>query len=79
MHLADAMPVLPCRDADIRVDRCRFITLDRLREIANEEAAKANIYIKKCERLHRIRTGVCRLWIMWSVRPGLMWRTETTP
>ena len=49
--LADAMSVLPCRDADIRVDRCRFITLDRLREIANEEAAKASINIKKCEKV----------------------------
>lgn len=49
--LADAMSVLPCRDADIRVDRCRFITLDRLREIANEEAAKAGINIKKCEKV----------------------------
>ena len=49
--LADAMSVLPCRDADIRVDRCRFITLDRLREIANEEAVKAGINIKKCEKV----------------------------
>lgn len=49
--LADAMSVLPCRDADIRVDRCRFITLDRLREIVNEEAVKAGINIKKCEKV----------------------------
>ncbi len=49
--LADAMFVLPCKDVDIIGDRCRFITLERLGEIANEEAAKAGINIKKCEKV----------------------------
>lgn len=49
--LADAMSVLPCKDVDITVDRCRFIALERLREIANEEAAKVGINVKKCEKV----------------------------
>lgn len=49
--LADAMAALPCRDVNVLVDRCRFITLERLREIAYEEAAKAGVNIKRCEKI----------------------------
>ena len=49
--LADAMSALQCRDVNIIVDRSRFVTLDRLREIAQEEAVKADVNIKKCEKI----------------------------
>ena len=71
--LADAMSVLPCRDADIRVDRCRFITLDRLREIANEEAVKAGINIKKCEKVtsHQNRCVQIVDYVVGAVRANV--------
>ena len=49
--LADAMSTLQCRDVNIIVDRSRFITLDRLRAIAQDEATKAGVNIKKCEKI----------------------------
>lgn len=49
--LADSMSALQCRDVNIIVDRSRFVTLDRLREIAQEEAVKADVNIKKCEKI----------------------------
>ena len=71
--LADAMSVLPCRDVDITVDRCRFITLERLREIAEEEAAKANVNVKKCEKVtsHQNRCVQIVDYVVGAVRANV--------
>ena len=49
--LADAMSVLPCRDFNVFVDRSSFIKIERLREIARDEAAKAGVNLMKCDKV----------------------------
>lgn len=49
--LADAMSVLPCRDFNVFVDRSSFIKIERLREIAREEAVKAGVNLMKCDKV----------------------------
>lgn len=49
--LADAMSVLPCRDFNVFVDRSSFIKIERLREIAKEEAVKAGVNLMKCDKV----------------------------
>lgn len=37
--LSDAMEILPCKDVNVLLDGCGFVTLDRFRKIVFEEAA----------------------------------------
>ena len=44
--ISDAMDVLPCRDTNVFLDSCSFISINRFREIVKEEATKHNVNIK---------------------------------
>jgi len=44
------MDVLQCRDTNILLDGCRFISVDRLREICAEEAKKHGINLKNADK-----------------------------
>ena len=48
--VSDAMDVLQCRDTNILLDGCRFISVDRLREICAEEAKKRSINLKNADK-----------------------------
>ena len=49
--ISDSFSVAPTRDVNLFVDRSRFITAERLREIAEEEAYKTGINLKKCDKV----------------------------
>jgi hypothetical protein len=48
--VSDAMDVLQCCDTNILLDGCRFISVDRLREICAEEAKKHGINLKNADK-----------------------------
>ena len=44
--ISDAMDVLPCKDVNVLLDSCRFITIGRLKDIVHDEAIKHNVNVK---------------------------------
>ena len=44
--ISDAMDVLPCKDVNVLLDSCRFITIGRLKDIVYDEAIKHNVNVK---------------------------------
>ena len=70
--ISDAMEVLPCRDVNIIVDRSRFITIEGLRKIAEEESIARGMNVKmidkvdssqnKCIQLADYIAGASRSW-----------------
>lgn len=50
--MSDAMDVLPCRDVVILLDSSRFISGDRMREIAGEEALYHNVNLVKIDKIN---------------------------
>ena len=49
--ISDAMDVLPCRDANVFLDSCSFISINRLREIVKEESVRHNVNIKNVAKI----------------------------
>ena len=47
----DAIDYLPCKDVNIYLDSCSFITMDRFRQIVSEEASTRNINPKKVHKV----------------------------
>ena len=70
--ISDAMDVLPCRDTNVFLDSCSFVSISRFREIVKEEAAKHNVNIKliakiqsqqnKCVQLVDFIVGGCKAY-----------------
>lgn len=48
--VSDAMSISPCRDVRVHVDRSRFISLERLKEIVDEEADRNGIHVVDCAK-----------------------------
>ncbi|MDR3283294.1 MAG: DUF3800 domain-containing protein [Candidatus Methanoplasma sp.] len=52
---------LPCKDVNVVVDGSRFITVTRLREVANASAIGTGANIKKCDKGHSESNGCLRI------------------
>lgn len=48
--IEDAFEALPCKDVNVFVDRSSFITIKELRDMVNDEAKKAGVNVKKCDK-----------------------------
>ena len=46
--VSDALSVLPCRDVNVYLDRNRFISEKRFRDIVKEECSKYDANLKEC-------------------------------
>ena len=46
--VSDALSVLPCRDVNVYLDRNRFISEKKFREIVTEECSKCGANLKNC-------------------------------
>ena len=49
--ISDAMEIVPCKDVNLLLDSCRFITINRLKEVAYEEAAKHGVNVKTVNKV----------------------------
>ena len=49
--ISDAMDIVLCKDVNVLLDSCRFITIDHLKEIVYEEAVKHNVNVKMVNKV----------------------------
>ena len=68
--VSDAMSILPCKDTNVLLDSCRFVSIHKMREIVSCQASKYGINLKivdkvnsesnKCIQLADYIAGACR-------------------